>query len=221
MHLEGSLSPQLLFTLAERNQIRLPPTSDDLSFGSPEALWDRYTRFSSLDDFLHYYFIGMSALIHARDFEELAFEYFLRAKAEGVMHAEVFFDPQAHTVRGVAYGTVLEGFTKACKKAEAQLRITTKLILCFLPHLPVPEAQETFDEAKEDLLSGVLGGIGLDSSEKGNPPSAWRSIFANAKDSRIRRTVRIFGALVALFLLFFESRDMSWEAFTLETCSTA
>ena len=130
----------------------------------------------------------MSALIYAQDFEELAFEYFLRAKADGVMHAEVFFDPQAHTERGILYTTVRQGFTNACKKAENQLGITTKLILCFLRHLPVAEAQAPFNEAKEDLMSGTLGGIGLDSSEKGNPPSAWREIYANAKISKIRRT---------------------------------
>ena len=188
MHLEGSLSPQLLFTIAARNKIRLPSASDDRSFASAGALLDRYTRFTSLDDFLHYYFIGMSALIYAQDFEELAFEYFLRAKADGVMHAEVFFDPQAHTGRGILYTTVLEGFTDACKKAETQLGITTKLILCFLRHLPVAEAHAPFNEAKDDLMSGTLSGIGLDSSEIGNPPSAWREIYANAKSSKIRRT---------------------------------
>ena len=188
MHLEGSLSPQLLFTIAARNKIQLPSASDDQSFASAEALLDRYTNFTSLDDFLQYYFIGMSALVYAQDFEELAFEYFLRAKADGVMHAEVFFDPQAHTGRGIRYTTVLEGFTDACKKAETQLGITTKLILCFLRHLPVAEAQAPFNEAKDDLMSGTLSGIGLDSSEKGNPPSAWREIYANAKSSKIRRT---------------------------------
>lgn len=188
MHLEGSLSPQRLFTIAARNEIQLPSASDDRTFASPEALLDRYTRFTSLDDFLHYYFIGMSALIYAQDFEELAFDYFLRAKADGVMHAEVFFDPQAHMGRGILYTTVLEGFSNACKKAEDQLGITTKLILCFLRHLSVTDAQASFNEAKEDLMSGTLSGIGLDSSEKGNPPGAWREIYANAKTSKIRRT---------------------------------
>ena len=188
MHLEGSLSPQLLFALATRNQIELPSAAEDASFASPETLLDRYTRFTSLDDFLHYYFIGMSALIHAQDFEELAFDYFLRAKADGVVHAEVFFDPQAHTSRGVSYETLRQGFTKACQKAEKQLGISTKLILCFLRHLPVKDAHPTLNEAKHDLLSGALSGIGLDSSEKGNPPGAWRDIFAEAKGFGIKRT---------------------------------
>ena len=187
-HLEGCLSPQLLFTLATRNHVNLPSVTDDPSFTSPEALLDRYTRFTSLDDFLHYYFIGMSALIHAQDFEELAFEYFQRAKADGVRHAEVFFDPQAHTGRGVPYETVREGFTRACQKAEEQLGISTKLILCFLRHLPVQESQKMLEQAKHDLLSGVLDGIGLDSTEKGNPPSAWREVYAEAKSSGIKRT---------------------------------
>ncbi|CAF9938888.1 MAG: adenine deaminase [Heterodermia speciosa] len=188
MHLEGSLSPQLLFTLARRNQIELPAVAEDASFASPEALLDRYTHFTSLDDFLHYYFIGMSALIHAQDFEELAFEYFLRAKADGVVHAEVFFDPQAHTGRGVSYETVRQGFTKACQRAQEQLGISTELILCFLRHLPVQDAHHTLTEAKPDLLSGSLSGIGLDSSEKGNPPGVWRDIYAEAKTSGIKRT---------------------------------
>ena len=188
MHLEGSLSPQLLFTLAARNHIELPSTDEDAAFASPEALLDRYTRFTSLDDFLHYYFIGMSVLIHAQDFEDLAFEYFLRAKADGVVHAEVFFDPQAHTGRAVSYGTILRGFTSACQKADERLGISTKLILCFLRHLPVQQSTEMLNEAKQDLTSGVLSGIGLDSSEKGNPPGRWRHVFAEAKASGIQRT---------------------------------
>ncbi|KAL8794196.1 MAG: hypothetical protein Q9195_003264 [Heterodermia aff. obscurata] len=188
MHLEGSLSPQLLFALATRNQIALPSAAEDASFASPEALLDRYTHFTSLDDFLHYYYVGMSALIHAQDFEDLASEYFLRAKADGVVHAEVFFDPQAHTGRGVSYETVRQGFTKACQKAQEQLGISTKLILCFLRHLPVKNGQQTLTEAKHDLLSGALSGIGLDSSEKGNPPGAWRDIYAEAKGCGIKRT---------------------------------
>ena len=188
MHLEGSLSPELLFTLAARNHIKLPPASDDPAFASPQTLLDRYTRFTSLDDFLHYYFIGMSVLIQALDFEELAFEYFIRAKADGVVHAEVFFDPQAHTGRGITYETIREGFTNACRKAEEQLGISTKLILCFLRHLPVDESLRIFNEARDDLLSGTLSGIGLDSSEKGYPPSPWHEIYANARDLGIRRT---------------------------------
>lgn len=188
MHLEGSLSPSLLFRLAAQNSVTLPSPSVDASFSSPDTLLDRYTRFISLDDFLHYYFIGMSVLQKAEDFEALAWEYFLRAKADGVLHTELFFDPQAHTGRGVAYRTVVEGFTTACRKAERELGISTMLILCFLRHLPVESAEETFEAAREDLKWGVLAGIGLDSSERDYPPELFRTVYASAKEAGIRRT---------------------------------
>ena len=186
MHLEGSLSPGLLFTLAARNAIALPTT--EVAFASPASLLDRYTRFSSLDDFLHYYFIGMSCLIHERDFEQLAWEYFVKAKGDGVVHAEVFFDPEAHTVRGVDYRTVVDGFTGACRRAEHELGLTTRLILCFLRHLPVSESQKTYAQAENDLRSGLLAGLGLDSTEKGNPPENWKEVYATAKRKGIKRT---------------------------------
>ncbi len=186
IHLEGSLSPALLFTLAERNVVALP--SSDPAFSSSTALLDRYTRFSSLDDFLHYYFIGMSCLITESDFEQLAFEYFLKAKSDGVIHAEVFFDPEAHTVRGVAYQTVVNGFVKACRRAEQELGISTKLILCLLRHLPVSESEKMYAQAEADLLSGLLAGLGLSSTEKGNPPQKWKDIYASAKAKKIQRT---------------------------------
>lgn len=186
IHLEGSLDPVLLFALASRNQIVLPTT--DAAFASPDALLDRYTRFSSLDDFFQYYYIGTSCLIYEQDFEDLAWEYFIRAKSDGVVHAEVFFDPQAHTVRGVKYETVVNGFEMACRRAEAGLGISTKLILCFLRHLPVPESYTMFAQAQDDLMSRRLAGIGLDSSEKGNPPIKWKNVYMSAKQKGIKRT---------------------------------
>ncbi|MCJ1277074.1 adenine deaminase [Puttea exsequens] len=186
MHLEGALSPSLLFTLASRNNITLPV--DDPAFSSADALLNRYTHFSSLDDFLQYYYVGMSCLIHEQDFEQLAWEYFIRAKRDGVVHAEVFFDPQAHTGRGVQYQVIVNGFEKACKKAETELGISTKLILCFLRHLSVPESTAMFLQAQQDLVSGRLAGIGLDSSEKGNPPVRWKPVFDMAKSQNIKRT---------------------------------
>ncbi len=188
MHLEGALSPSLLFTLAVRNGITLPSPSDDPSFASPSALLERYTRFTSLDDFLHYYFVGMSVLLKAQDFEALAWEYFVQAKADGVVHAEVFFDPQAHTGRGVEYAIIVEGFTGACERAQRELGISTKLILCFLRHLPVAESDETFSKAEVDLKTGVLAGIGLDSTELGNLPNNWQALYGKAKRLGIKRT---------------------------------
>ena len=186
MHLEGAISPSLLFALAARNSIPIP--TSDAAFASPAALLDRYTHFSSLDDFLHYYFVGMSCLIKEQDFEQLAWEYFLKAKSDGVVHAEVFFDPQAHTGRGIAYETVVKGFTTACQRAEQELGLSTKLILCLLRHLPVEDSTTTYDQAKLDLETGRLAGLGLDSSEKGFPPGAWKEIYGTAKTKGIRRT---------------------------------
>ena len=122
------------------------------------------------------------------DFEELAWEYFLRARSDGVVHAEVFFDPQAHTARGVKFETVLNGFERACQRADAELGISAKLILCFLRHLPVPESHAMYGEALSHLVNQRLAGIGLDSSEKGNPPINWKEIYVQAKTKGIRRT---------------------------------
>ena len=186
MHLEGSLSPELLFTLASRNDIAL--ASADSAFASPEALLNRYRHFSSLDDFLHYYYIGMRCLIHEADYEYLAWDYFIHAKRDGVVHAELFFDPQAHTERGVMYETVVSGFEKACQRAHTILGITTKLIPCFLRHLPVEKTPAMFLQMEPDLVSGRLAGIGLDSTEKGNPPKKWEEIYGMAKAKGIKRT---------------------------------
>ncbi|KAL9597242.1 MAG: hypothetical protein Q9219_005285 [cf. Caloplaca sp. 3 TL-2023] len=188
LHLEGSLSPNLLFSLAHRNGIILPDSKSDPAFASVDALLERYARFTSLDDFLHYYFIGISTLVHASDFEDLAWDYFSRAHREGVIHAEVSFDAQAHTGRGIAYGTVVDGFVKACDRAETELGISTRLILCFLRHLPLNEAAVTFGQAHDDLTTGRLAGIGLDSSEQGFPPRAWKAIYGEAKTRGIKRT---------------------------------
>ncbi|KAI9849117.1 MAG: adenine deaminase [Sclerophora amabilis] len=188
IHLEGALSPSLLYDLASKNEVTLPSPTDDPAWASPSTLAARYKRFTSLDDFLHYYLIGMSVLQYASDFEALAWDYFLHAKADNVMHAEVCFDPQAHTERGVAYSTVLSGVRRACWRAETELGISTKLIVCFLRHLSVPSALQTFNVAKPDLLNGTLAGIGLDSSEKGYPPELWEDIFSAAKEQGIMRT---------------------------------
>ena len=112
----------------------------------------------------------------------------MRAHADGVQHAEVFFDPQAHTLRGVAYETVVVGFVRACQRAEKELGMSTLLILCFLRHLPATEAEATFTQAKADLLNGTLAGVGLDSSEKGFPPGLFKTVYESAKEAGIRRT---------------------------------
>ncbi|KAI9721188.1 MAG: hypothetical protein M1812_002349 [Candelaria pacifica] len=184
----GSLSPKILFRLAQKHHMNLPSPTEDPAFFSASTLLERYERFSSLDDFLHYYFIGMSVLLEAGDFELLAWEYFLQAHADGVCHAEVFFDAQAHTDRGVTYSAVIEGFVSACRRAEEELGMSTNLILCFLRHLPPRSAEQTFETARYDLQSGKIAGIGLDSSEKGFPPQIFRTVYASAKELGIRRT---------------------------------
>jgi adenosine deaminase len=190
LHLEGTLSPELLFRLAALNNVALPSTTDDPAFESPATLKDRYEHFTSLDDFLHYYFIGNSVLLTANDFETLAYEYFTRAHADGVVHAEVFFDPQGHTTRGVAYAMVVEGFTRAQAQAERDFGITSKLILCFLRNLPVPDADKVFKDvtALEHFSNGTVVGIGMDSSEVGYPPELFKDIYAAAAEKGIRRT---------------------------------
>ncbi|KAI9760463.1 MAG: hypothetical protein M4579_001657 [Chaenotheca gracillima] len=188
MHLEGALSPSLLFELASKNAISLPSSEEDAAWASPSALHERYKHFTSLDDFLHYYLIGMSVLRSAADFEALAWDYFQHAAADNVVHAEVFFDPQAHTDRGVPYSTVVSGFRAACDRAQQTMGISTNLIVCFLRHLPVPASVAAFETAKPDLLNGTLAGIGIDSSEAGYPPHLWKEIYDSAKSLGINRT---------------------------------
>ena len=190
LHIEGSLSPSLLFRLAAANNVPLPDLEIDPAFACVEALEARYERFTSLNDFLHYYFIGMSALITASDFESLAYEYFTRAHNDGVHHAEIFFDPQAHTHRGVAYNTVVSGLSAAQKRAENDFGLTSKLILCFLRHLSETDADVTYQEAVAlgHFSNETVAGIGLDSSEVGFPPEIFREIYASASAAGIRRT---------------------------------
>ncbi|KIH90801.1 adenosine deaminase [Sporothrix brasiliensis 5110] len=211
MHVEGSLSPELLFELAQRNGVALPPVSEDAAFASVEALYARYARFTSLDDFLHYYYIGMSVLQTAADFEALAMAYFEKAHAANVRHAEIFFDPQVHLARGVSLADVVRGLRAASRRATAELGgMTCLLIPCLLRHLPVADsgqlvaqlregywadgdeaAQEAavvqaldaaFDrEADADSLRGALAGLGLCSSERDLPPTLWRDVFREAR----------------------------------------
>ncbi|TAQ91225.1 hypothetical protein B7494_g452 [Chlorociboria aeruginascens] len=190
LHIEGSLSPELLFKLAARNNISLPSPIIDPSFTSPTTLTERYTNFTSLNDFLHYYFIGMSVLITSADFESLAYEYFSRAHSDGVHHAEIFFDPQAHTARSILYTTVVAGLSAAQKRAEEDFGLTSKVILCFLRNLSKDGAQATYEEATSlgHFSDGTVAGIGMSSSEVGFPPEIFREIYDHAAVAGIRRT---------------------------------
>jgi adenosine deaminase len=171
LHIEGSLEPELMFELAQRNGIAIP-------FASVDEVRAAYA-FSNLQDFLDIYYQGMGVLITEQDFTDLTAAYLARANADNVRHVEIFFDPQGHTERGVAFATVITGITRALDDAQARYGISSRLILCFLRHLSEAEAEATLDEALPWL--GRIDGVGLDSSEVGHPPSKFARVFARAK----------------------------------------
>ncbi|KAJ6004646.1 adenosine deaminase [Penicillium herquei] len=185
IHLEGALTPELVFFLARKNNVALP---DLPHYQSPEALAARYDRFDNLDDFLNIHYANMSVLITEDDFYELAWSYVLAAHADGVHHAEVFFDPQSHTSRDVPIASVTRGYKRAFDRAESEFGITSRLIMCFLRHLPVASAEATFDSANELIRDGSIHGVGLDSSEVGFPPELFTKVFQKAKEAGLRRT---------------------------------
>lgn len=188
IHIEGSLMPNTLFNLASRNNILLP--EDDPAYASEADLLARYERFTSLDDFLGYYYTGMSVLIQESDFEDLAWAYFQKAYVDGVVHAEIFFDPQAHTERGVSFTTQVNGLKAAQRRAESELKMSTQLICCFLRHLPLKSALDLYDaaEVRAAVAEGAITGIGLDSSETGFPPEMFTELYQMAKESGLRLT---------------------------------
>ncbi|WP_084360759.1 adenosine deaminase [Hydrogenophaga palleronii] len=172
MHIEGSLEPELIFALAQRNGLSLP-------YASVEALRAAYA-FIDLQSFLDIYYAGASVLLHEADFHDMAWAYFLRAAADNVVHTEIFFDPQAHTARGVPMDTVIQGLASACARAQAELGVSAALILCFLRHLSEEDAFNTLEAAlpyREHFI-----GIGLDSSEVGHPPSKFSRVFARCRE---------------------------------------
>src|SRR5881394_3903070 len=171
IHIEGSLEPELMMALAERNKVAL-------RFRSIEALRAAY-RFSNLQDFLDLYYEGMRVLLTEQDFHDLAMAYLRKVASQNVRHAEIFFDPQGHTGRGVAFKTVIDGLALALRDAGRQFGMTTALILCFLRHLDEADAERTLDEALPWRKSFI--GVGLDSSEKGHPPSKFERVFARAR----------------------------------------
>lgn len=172
LHIEGSLEPEMLFALAARNAVTIP-------FKSVAEVRDAYD-FSNLQDFLDIYYQGMSVLQAEQDFYDLTWAYLERAHADNVRHVEIFFDPQGHTGRGIAFATVIEGITRALRDGEARLGVTSRLIMCFLRHLSEAEAQATLDEAVPWL--DRIDGVGLDSSELGHPPAKFARVFERARE---------------------------------------
>jgi len=177
MHIEGSLEPEMMFALAQRNGVTLP-------YADAEAVRKAY-RFKSLQDFLDLYYKGMSVLLTEQDFFDLTWAYLLRCKADNVVHTEIFFDPQGHTGRGVAFATVFEGIWSALQKGEKELGISSRIIMCFLRHLDENSALATLAEA-EPFLDRITG-VGLDSSEKGHPPRNFARVFARAGELGLKR----------------------------------
>jgi adenosine deaminase len=171
LHIEGSLEPELMFNLAQRNGVTIP-------FASVDEVRAAYA-FSNLQDFLDIYYQGMGVLITEQDFYDLTAAYLARAHADAVCHVEIFFDPQGHTARGVAFGTVIGGITRALDDAEARFGMTSKLIMCFLRHLDEADAEATLDEAMPYL--DRIDGVGLDSSEVGHPPAKFERVFSRAR----------------------------------------
>jgi adenosine deaminase len=172
IHIEGSLEPELIFKLAQRNGVALP-------YPSVEALRAAYA-FTDLQSFLDIYYAGASVLLKEEDFFDMAWAYLEKAAADNVVHAEIFFDPQTHTERGVPFETVIKGLNHAVHRAQAELGVSAKLIMCFLRHLSEEDALKTLDEALPWRHHFI--GVGLDSSERGHPPEKFARVFARCRE---------------------------------------
>lgn len=173
LHIEGTLEPELMFELATRNQITIP-------YASPNEVREAY-QFSNLQSFLDIYYQGANVLIHEQDFFDLTWAYLLRCQQDNVLHSEIFFDPQTHTARGIAFETVVNGIHRALTQAERELGISSQLIMCFLRHLSEEDALATLEQAlpfKDKIVA-----VGLDSSEQGNPPEKFARVFAKAHEA--------------------------------------
>jgi adenosine deaminase len=173
LHIEGTLEPELMMELAARNNVPLP-------YATVEEVRAAY-QFSCLQDFLDVYYLGMSVLVTEKDFFDLTWAYLEKVHSQRVTHVEIFFDPQGHTERGVSFDTALGGITSALERGEKDMGITSKLIMCFLRHLPEDSAFETLAAAcrcKEQIF-----GVGLDSSEKGHPPAKFARVYGEARQA--------------------------------------
>ncbi|WP_114633935.1 adenosine deaminase [Vibrio splendidus] len=170
LHIEGTLEPELMFQLAKRNNVSIP-------FDNPNQVRDAY-QFHNLQSFLDIYYQGANVLIHEQDFYDLTWAYLLKCQQDNVVHTEIFFDPQTHTERGIAFEVIISGITQALNQAEQELGISSQLIMCFLRHLDEDSAFETLQQAlpyKDKIIA-----VGLDSSEKGNPPEKFKHVFQEA-----------------------------------------
>ncbi len=176
LHIEGSLEPELIFALAQRNGVALP-------YANVQALRAAYA-FTDLQSFLDIYYAGASVLLKEEDFFDLGLAYFRRAAADHVVHAEIFFDPQTHTERGVSFATVINGLARACEVAQRELGVSALLIMCFLRHLSEEAAFTTLAQALPYRQHFI--GVGLDSGERGNPPEKFAQVFAHCRELGLR-----------------------------------
>ncbi len=170
LHIEGSFEPELMFAIAQRNQVKT-------KFDSVEAVKEAY-QFNNLQDFLDIYYEGARVLLTEQDFFDLTWAYVERIHAQNVIHTEIFFDPQTHTDRGVDFDVVISGISRALAQAEQKYGITSRIIMCFLRHLDESEAEKTLAQAL--AYKDRIYGVGLDSSELGHPPSKFKNVFAKA-----------------------------------------
>lgn len=177
IHIEGSLEPAMMFDLARRNAVTLP-------YSDIESISKAY-NFNCLQDFLNLYYKGMSVLQTEQDFYDLTWAYLQRCQQQNVVHCEIFFDPQGHTQRGVGFEVFMTGICRALDMAQAELGISSKLIMCFLRHLDEQSAFATL-QAAEPYLDRITG-VGLDSSELGHPPSGFQNVFARAAELGLKR----------------------------------
>ncbi len=170
LHIEGTLEPEMMFRLAQRNNIQLP-------YDSVDEIRDAY-HFTNLQDFLDIYYQGARVLHTEQDFYDLMWAYLEKVSIQNVRHAEIFFDPQTHTNSGISFAAVIHGLNRAKVDAQEELGVSSELIMCFLRHLNPEEAQKTLDEARP--FKEMIFGVGLDSSELGRPPSLFKEVFDRA-----------------------------------------
>ena len=170
LHIEGTLEPELMFNLAKRNNIKIP-------YSNVNEVKSAY-NFSNLETFLNIYYEGSKVLINEQDFFDLTWSYAVKCREDNIVHTEIFFDPQAHLSRGVKFETIINGINNALLKANKEFRLTYKIIMCFLRHLDEKSAFKVLDQAIEHKDKIIA--VGLDSSEKGNPPSKFKNVFKKA-----------------------------------------
>ena len=172
LHIEGTLEPEHMFELAKRNNVSIP-------YNNVEEVKSAY-NFKNLDSFLNIYYQGSKVLIHEKDFFDLTWAYILKCKEDNIVHTEIFFDPQSHLDRGISFDIVINGISKALDKANLELGLTSKIIMCFLRHLDEESGFKVLDQALK--YKNKIVGVGLDSSELGNPPKKFEKLFQKARD---------------------------------------